>query len=109
MLLKVFFLHSYCMHIKNDMYIYLGLFKAKIRSPSTRACDIMLWSDSHKVAAKSEVFSLTCSPGFLALSRYSSPPCHNPLVSSLVLGLAFHDLAVLLLTSEQTQYLLYSY
>lgn len=65
MLLKVFFLHSYCMHIKNDMYIYLDLFKAKIRSPSTRACDVMLRPDSHKVAAKSEAFSLTCSPGFL--------------------------------------------
>lgn len=32
MLLKVFFLHSYCMYIKNNMYIYLGLFKPKIRT-----------------------------------------------------------------------------
>lgn len=75
MVLKVFFLHSYCMHIKNNIYIYLGLFKPKIRSPSTRACDIMFWSDSHKVAAESEAFSLTRSPGYLGLSRYSSPPC----------------------------------
>ena len=89
----MFFLHSYCMHIQNNMYIYLDLFKLKIRSPSTRAYYIMLWSDSHKMAAKSDAFSLTCSPGFLALSRYRSPPCpYNPLVSSLVLELAFHYL-----------------
>lgn len=93
---------------KNDMYIYLGLFKAKIRSPSTRACDIMLWSDSHKVAAKSGSFFTDMQSRLSCRSRYSSLLVII-LVSSLVLGLLFMILLCCFSVSEQTQYLLYSY